>query len=43
MQNDAKETNGQENAAEWVMPAVKRRKEKPGEAENGTSSGKGIV
>lgn len=39
MQNGAKETDQQENAAERVMSAIKRRKEKPEEAENGTSSG----
>ena len=41
MQNGAKEPDGQENVAERAMPAIKRRKEKPEEAENGTSSGRG--
>ena len=40
MQNGAKGTDKQENAAERVMAAIKRRKEKPEEAENGTSSGR---
>ena len=40
MQNGAKETDRQENAAERVIPAIKRRKEKPEEAECRTSSGR---
>ncbi|WP_140406838.1 hypothetical protein [Bacteroides sp. An19] len=40
MQNGAKEPDGQENAAKRVIPAIKRRKEKPKEAECRTSSGK---
>ena len=40
MQNGAKETDGKENAAERVISAIERRKEKPEEAECRTSSGK---